>query len=154
MTTLHLGVLDQPYHVWKNGKRTSKSTGETTYGVAEILESEYGVMQAFFDAHGEDIAHDMEDGISASLNALMEGHVVKDPFGEAMSKTQHRFNQFISSQEDERVGIEGVPTEAALKGVNHRLKHPYAKANPRRPSFKDTGLYMDSFRAWGSGWLK
>jgi hypothetical protein len=51
-------------------------------------------------------------------------------------------------QEIESMGLRGVPTKAALKGINHRLRHPYRKSNPRRPSFVDTGLYVASFRAW------
>jgi hypothetical protein len=37
---------------------------------------------------------------------------------------------------------------AATAGVNHRKKKPYAKANPARPAFVDTGLYQSAFRAW------
>jgi hypothetical protein len=36
---------------------------------------------------------------------------------------------------------------AALHGVSHRFKHPYAR-RARRPSFIDTGLYQNSFAAW------
>jgi hypothetical protein len=57
------------------------------------------------------------------------------------------FNEFI-----DRRGMDGmeldVPTTAARLGINHRFLHPYAKANPERPSFKDTGTYMQSFTAW------
>ncbi len=57
------------------------------------------------------------------------------------------FRIFIDQKELDGV-IPGVPTQAALRGVNHRLMRPYAKSNPVRPSFKDTGLYEASFRAW------
>jgi hypothetical protein len=56
------------------------------------------------------------------------------------------FNEFIDRRGMD--GMPGVPTDAARLGINHRLKHPYAKANPERPSFKDTGTYMQSFTAW------
>jgi len=45
----------------------------------------------------------------------------------------------------ETLGYPGVPTRAALMGVNSRLKKRRGK---RRPSFRDTGLYQASFMAW------
>jgi hypothetical protein len=71
-----------------------------------------------------------------------------DPWARGMGKIEQRFRDFISLREVERVGIPGVPTKAALRGISHRLLHPYARSNQRRPSFRDTGLYMNSFRAW------
>lgn len=141
MTTLHLGVLVQPYETYDRG--------QTTGDVAEILEAEYGIMGAFWRVHGDEIAKDMETGLQHSMDALLSGEPhIENPFGSAMAATEHRFKRFISSQEVERVGIPGTPTKAALKGVNHRKKHPYAKANARRPSFRDSGLYEASFKAW------
>jgi len=90
----------------------------------------------------------MEGGVLRAVELVMMGRRGADPYARAMSDLQHRFRRFISSREVERVGIPGVPTQAALRGVNHRLKHPYRKSNPRRPSFRDTGLYEASFRAW------
>jgi hypothetical protein len=58
------------------------------------------------------------------------------------------FSNFLALQEVEKLGIPGVPTQAALKGISHRLKHPYRKSNPRRPSFVDTGEYMRSAAFW------
>jgi len=52
-------------------------------------------------------------------------------------------------KEVEKLGIPGVPTKAALRGVNHRLKHPYRRRGAR-PSFVDTSLYMSSFKAWAT----
>ncbi len=139
---LHFGVLEQPYRA--RGKRV---TAITTGDVAEILETKYGVMAAFYRVHGRGVAGAMEQGLAGSLEALLMGRRV-DPFGRAMQKIETQFKDFILSKEAERVGIPGTPTKAALKGVNHRLKHPYAKRNQRRPSFRDTGMYVGSFRAW------
>lgn len=153
--TLHLGVVEQPYRTTGN-----KMSALTTGDVAEILEGTYGIMGAFYRAHQGDIARDIENGLAGALEALMMGQQI-DPWGRAMQSTQRRFRDFISTQEVERVGISpysrlktkaliGVPTKAALRGVNHRLAHPYASTNPRRPSFRDTGLYIASFRSWVS----
>ena len=104
-------------------------------------------MAAFWRVHGNDVAKAVEHSLAGSLEALLIGQVV-DPFGAAMSQIENDFRDFISSREAERVGIPGTPTQAALRGVNHRLRHPYRKSNPRRPSFRDTSLYMTSFRSW------
>lgn len=140
--TLHLGTLVQPYRA-----RGRKSTGITTGDVAQILEDKYGLFSAFYRAHDRDVAKAIEDSLGGAMEALLMGQTV-NPWGRGMQAIQKEFRDFISSKEAERVGIPGTPTAAALQGVNHRLKHPYAKKNPRRPSFRDTGLLMASFRAW------
>jgi len=48
----------------------------------------------------------------------------------------------------DQLGYPGIPTGAAEAGVNHRLLHPYAKDNPERPSFIDTGQYQADFKSW------
>ena len=69
------------------------------------------------------------------------------------------FKQFLAMRQIEGFGIPGVPTQAALNGVNHRFKNPRGKwtgkgkdrkfqRNPRRPSFIDTGMYQASSKAW------
>ena len=140
MPTLHLGVLDVPY----------ATAGTTTGEVATFLEDKYHVMEVFFEDVGapaigaalEKSAQDAVDnillGIAApgiSLTAKAEGEIVD------------AFRQFLTQQEMDGV-VKGVPTRAALKGVNHRRKRPYAKGNPPRPSFIDTGTYESHFRAW------
>lgn len=141
MPTLHLGVLVQPY---QRGAR-----GQTTADVAEILEDKYHVMGAFWRGHGDDVAGYMEQGLQQAVDALLAGTArVENPFAAAMDKTTHDLKVFLSSQEAEKVGIPGTPTQAALRGVNHRRRHPYRRSNPRRPSFIDSGLYEASMRAW------
>ena len=150
MPVLKLGVAVQSYGEvgTKEGNKIvagAPSTGD----VAEWLETKYGVMQAFFNAHEQDIANALEDSVKDTLeNLLMGAPPDMNAFGAGTSRIEEMFKDFISSQQAEQVGIPGTPTAAALKGVNHRLKHPYAKSNPRRPSFRDTGLYQTSFKCW------
>lgn len=140
--TLHFGVLVQPY------RATAKSAGATTTGdVAEILEEKYGVMQAFYRVNQDIVSGAIAKSLEGATESLLMGRRV-DPWGYATQLLQREFRHFISSKQAEQVGIPGTPTKAALRGVNHRFKHPYAKRNARRPSFRDTGLYMGSFRAW------
>jgi hypothetical protein len=134
---LHLGVLVQPY----------RGKGLTTGDVAGFLEHKYGVMGTFFQVHEKDVIEALEGSMLGAFEALVMRQYV-DPWGRGTQKIEQAFRTFISSREAERVGIPGTPTKAALRGVNHRLAHPYARANARRPSFRDTGMYMNSFRAW------
>lgn len=163
--TLHLGVIDVPYTdpaeapakrkarlgkaLPKPAKPKGPSENKTTGDVAEILEAEYGLIEAFFDNKELEIGAFLEDGISGALESLLMGAPTSlDPFGEGTAKIEEAFKDALSTREAETWGIDGVATEAARKGVNHRLKHPYAKENKRRPSFIDTGLMQASFKAW------
>jgi len=158
--TLHLGVLVQPYRFAGplKGFRGTKAlrarnggnhSALTTGDVAQILEARYGVMEAFYKAHEQQIAGFIEGSLDTALQSLLMGRAV-DPWGRATQQIETAFRDFIATKEAERVGIAGTPTKAALRGVNHRLLHPYAGRNPRRPSFRDTGLYMASFKSWVS----
>lgn len=162
--TLHLGVLDVPYSSYqapqkvpkaKKGKQNkpikpkSNAATKTTGEVAEILEEKYGVLDTFVYARLPDIATALEGSIAGELETLMMGGKPGgNPFQSAEASITTMMKKFISAQEIEHMGIEGVPTQAALDGVNHRLKHPYAKKNERRPSFMDTTLYWQTLRAW------
>lgn len=139
--TLHLGVVVQPYRT-----TTRKARALTTGEVAEFLEEKYGVMAAFYRVHGDDVVRALENSMSGALESLVMGQYT-DPYGTGMQQIENAFREFIVSREAERVGIPGTPTHAALMGVNHRMKHPYAK-RASRPSFLDTSLYMSSFKAW------
>lgn len=140
--TLHLGVLEQPYRV-----RDRKFSPLTTWDVAKILEKKYGIIRTFYRIYQKDIAKAIEGSLSGALESLLMGQTI-DPWGRGTQAIQQQFRDFISSKKAEQVGIPGTPTLAALQGVNHRLKHPYSLRNPRRPSFRDTGMYMNSFRSW------
>lgn len=159
--TLYLGVIDQPYRSRGKGVRSI-----TTGDVAKILEggargasisksgafsafslSGYGLFSVFARVKKDEIRQALIDSAQGSLEAMLMGQHV-EPFARGLSQIRTMFQQFIRTREVERVGILGVPTKAALRGVNHRLAHPYAKANPRRGSFDDTGLLVTSFIPW------
>jgi len=160
--TLHLGVIDQLYatppssnaHKATKGKkrRARRKRGKgrgivSTGDVAGWLEERYGVMQHFFDAHSQDIADALASDVAGSLENLLAGGPGQLSLATATGAIEAMFKKAISEREFDRLGIPGVPTQAAMSGVNHRLKRPYVKRAPR-PSFRDSGLYMASFRAW------
>jgi hypothetical protein len=161
---LKLGVIDVPYAneaqagkipQAKKGKankplkpKTASGT-QTTGDVAEILEEKYHIMDTFAFARLPDIAKELEDSIAGELETLlMGGRSNPNPFAKAESAIGTMFKTFLETADIEHMGIEGVPTQAALDGVNHRLKHPYSKENTRRPSFMDTHAYHDHFICW------
>lgn len=157
---LHLGVIDMPYTSYDGGKKAAnpKRRGKkpikpsrakprtvTTAQVAGWLEDRYHVMEVFYESDGgvvDLLRESMEDAME---NLLMGAPVGASPFLEATTEIQSRFKQFISNRTMEMLGIPGVPTQAAIMGVNSRLKK---RRGPRRPSFRDTGLYQSSFMAW------
>lgn len=154
---LHLGVSDIPYRydqqqVGKSGrvlkKRKIVAKSITTGEVAERLEEHYHLMEKFYQGNEEWIDSTLAKSLDSSLEAILSGApVTQDPYGPAASEIEKAFKEAISLQEFDYF-IPGVPTQASLKGVNHRLAHPYAKGNPQRPSFRDTGLYQSSIKVW------
>ena len=162
MTTLNLGVVDQAYRTTSSGytyngktgkpgkRRVAHITSKTTFEVAQILEAKYHIMEHFFEKHQEEIIQNMADAYAGAVEtAMMTGRL--DPMiklaNSGIGKIKKEFNDFIDMEELAGLGVPGVPTEAALHGVSHRFKHPYAR-RARRPSFIDTGLYEASFVAW------
>ena len=159
---LTFGVTDIPYAAngkippkvaqakkGKANKPLEKTAGEekavSTGDVAEWLESEYHVMETFARMNEENIAKYLENSLAGSLeNTMMGAPPAANPYAGAESAIEDRFKQFLLLNEIEGSGIPGVPTTAAMKGVNHRLKS--GKGSPR-PSFIDTGLYESSFVA-------
>lgn len=150
MTRLSLGVVELPYVDAEQPRRKkykAKVVSLSTGDVAEILEAKYGVMQHFFDTYQGRIATAMAEAVKDRIEALIMGRpATGELFPEIGDDIKVMFHKFISEKEIERLGITGVPTQAALSGVSHRFKHPYAKRGSR-PSFIDTGLYLDSFVA-------
>jgi len=140
---LHLGVFDVPYVDEK---------GVTTGDVAEILERRYAPMGIFYEAHQQDIADKIGGALEKALRtALMGG---PSDLGKVLenstSEVDEMFKDFLSSREFEYQSrlkgfTFGVPTKAAMKGVNRRLK---IKRGARRPSLIDTGQYQASFHSW------
>ena len=159
--TLILGVLDIPYSgppqpprkvakAKKGKQKPRKAKGSTplpsTGDVAQILEAKYEIMGTFSDVYQGEIAAALAHSVAGAIESLMAGAPASiDPFGTATSEIEEGFRTFLDLQEMD--GRAGVPTEAALKGVNRRMLHPYAR-RAARASFIDTGLYQNSMRAW------
>lgn len=153
---LILGVIDIPYAHYapveiqtKKGKRVvTKKVGvlsTTTGEVAKILEEKYEVMAEFVIAHNDDIQKAVTSSIEGHLiNMLVSGITRGTGFEEAMDEIQEEFKKYLDAEEMAGF-VPGVPTQAALMGVNHRLGR---STGPRRPSFIDTGLYQKSFKCW------
>jgi hypothetical protein len=146
MTTLHLGVIVQPY---------DNSVGATTGSVAEILEEKYHIMEVFFESRVDEVIGALERSIQSALDQLDANVPVENinPFGTATADIETAFRHFLDSQEIESLGIPGVPTQAALNGVRTSYKNPTGKKGKRakrspRPSFIDTGLYNANMKAW------
>jgi len=154
VTVLHLGVLDLPYadaaSFKKIGRKKPKQMAGgpiTTGAVAEILEAKYGIMQFFYARYGAEIKELSLDSLEKAVESVELGAPLSlDAFGEATSKIEAMFRQFLFGREmDGR--IIGVPTEAAKQGFSKRFKRS-SRRRPPRPSFIDTGLMEGSFRAW------
>ena len=151
---LHLGVLDIPHPTGND-----VSTGD----VAEFLENKYHVMELFYEeVGGEAIARAFEQSAKNAVEDLFSGRPADtiSLTDEATQEIETTFRVFIDQRELDHV-VPGVPTMASTGGVvevngkkrrrgvvNHRMKHPYSQANAIRPSFRDTGTYQASFRAW------
>ena len=158
--TLHFGVADVPYgsaYQAATSKRPGPHPGPaqqiamnrtTTGDVAEILEARYGIMQRFFELHEAEIVRAVEEVIEDKLEALLSGRPIEQGLFQTgdFTEIEQAFRKMLDDRElDGRVP--GVPTQASLQGVSHRMKHPYAKRGPR-PSVIDTGLYQATFRVW------
>ena len=148
MKTLHLGVIDIPY-----AEAESQTTGE----VAKILEEKYGIMAAFYQRHKDDVQKAISASLKGQLTSVMAGKPLNsDPYARACSVIDDMFKNFLTLSEIESMGIEGVPTKAALDGKSTRFKYgknkgkrrKKAKYGVRRPSFIDSGTYRASEKSW------
>lgn len=131
---LHLGVIDVP-----------EPEGNTTYGVGKILEEEYGLFSNFYEAHQQDIANYLAEGVAGALESLMQGSPARDPFAAGTAEIDQEFRHFLDIEEMASLGVPGVPTKAALMGKSIRLKQ---KKGAPRPSFIDSGVFQASFKSW------
>ena len=147
MPTLHIGVIDIPY------ADEAITTGE----VAKILEARYGVMSAFYRSHKADIQTAIAKSLQGQVVGILNGKPLNsDPYVRACSDIDSMFKKFLSLSEIEKMGIEGVPTQAALDGKTSRFKagknkgkrRGKVKSGSRRPSFIDTGTYQASEKSW------
>lgn len=168
MLTLNLGVIDVNYvegdglssqrkriaKARQGKQRIRKGNGgltpnESTGDVADILENKYALFTVFFELCEEEIMGYLADALEGTIDDLLSGAPLSNnPYGAATERIVLRFRKFIENEEMDETGTPGVPTKAALQGVNHRLN---IKHGARRPSFRDTGLMEASFAAWMSG---
>lgn len=138
-----LGVLDVTYS-------DANGDGTTTTGfVAEKLEQNYGVMGTFFALNEDKIAGILADSMADSIQDLLDGKPPASPTYGAEQKIEAAFRTFIYSNAMQKImdKVGGTISQAAQKGTSSRRKAKTAKAAPR-PAFVDTGLYVQSFRAW------
>jgi hypothetical protein len=133
---LNLGVLDVP----------ELDSEKTTYDVAKILEEKYGLFTVYAEQYAEVIAQHISEDVAGSMETfLLTGKFPSEPLPQAADAIGKDFQKFIYTREAEGAGMPNVPTQAALKGVNRRLK---IKKGARRPSFIDTGIMEASLKAW------
>lgn len=127
---------------------TAPAAGQQTTGdVAEILEEKYQILESFSNVYADEISDALVHSVEGAIETmLMGGEPPENPFAGAESEIEESMKLFLDLQEMD--GANGVPTKAALKGVNHRLARPNSKDNPARPSFIDTGLMQANYRAW------
>lgn len=137
---LVLGVADAPYN---NG------SGKTTGDVAERLERRYKIMGRFAYANEKFIAEQLGQALAAGFETMAgTGQVPVNVFEQATIEIANRFRLFLDLRELDAAGDPGIPTQASLRGVSHRKARPYAKSNPPRPSFIDSGHYQNYMKAW------
>jgi len=131
-----LGVVDMPYDY---GEEPA-----TTFEVATRLEEDYGLFSHFWAKHRDDIIQEAGTAVAHQLiNRIRYG--APDGGELQMGEVIQKFNIFLEQEEMAGLGVAGVPTQAAIHGVNSRLKRQFG---PRRPSFIDGGLFKTSFTAW------
>jgi hypothetical protein len=129
----------------KSAPKPAVDAGKTTGDVATILEAKYHIMENFAHRYNGEIVKAAETALVGQLENLIAGVPTNGVhYGEAESAIEDSFRKFLDNRELD--GTPGVPTLAALRGVSHRFKHPYAK-RPERPSFIDTGLMQAAFVA-------
>ena len=98
----------------------------------------------FWNQIEDKVAERLEDALSEQFEEIVKmdqvpKKLIPDAFAEQIIDD---FKGFLDHEEH------GIKTTAARRGVSHLLPRPYARSNPPRPSFIDTGLYRASFRAW------
>ena len=131
---LHLGVVDVP-----------EPEGNTTFGVANILEAQYGLFSMFAQSSMDRITEHITGSVAGALENLTLGQMPSDVFAAANGEIEQDFRHFLDMEDMAKLGVPGVPTQAALDGKSVRFKR---RRGPRRPSFIDSGVLQKSFRVW------
>lgn len=147
---LHLGVDDVPYvgqlaatrkRVLTHAQRVY-GRGKTTGQVMDELESKYHLIGTFLDVENDLISSIVEKAMAVAVDEDAEPTIPQND----LNRIEARFRQNLTKRRYDGL-IQGVPTLAALRGISHKYMNPYA-ARGSRPSFIDTSLYRNSFRAW------
>ena len=137
--TLNVGVIDIPH---PGGEKSGLTTGD----LAEILEGKYELYSGFVELHQEQIADVLAESFDDALDTLIgAGVALPNPMADAEQKVTAMLRDYFDREEIAKLNGDGVPTQAALKGVNHRLK---LSRGPRRPSFIDTGALRAASDCW------
>lgn len=168
-TVLNLGVTDIPYawgqrasggisasQAMRAARRVARGQGPppnagggvTTGDVANRLELRYHLFQTFVTIYQARIVGHIDASFMAALDTarIRRGRGADHALAAAGSDIEDTFRTALSARAfDGRIA--GVPTRAAMRGVSHRFRNPYAPRGPR-PSFIDTGLFQASMRAW------
>ncbi|MEY3760484.1 MAG: hypothetical protein RIR39_1975 [Pseudomonadota bacterium] len=148
---LAYGNIDFPYGFESNSL-------VTTAAVAKHLEKKYHIYAAFHSKHGNDIRAIIQETLTDMLRAALSGAYSRPITAEMITqqccpRIDQLFKKFLDDKEIEGMGIDGVPTKAALDGISHRFKNPRLSTknkkmgltqNPPRPSFIDRGKYRNS----------
>jgi hypothetical protein len=158
--TLHFGVIDVPYgpsaprrvrvRIVK-GKPVRASIpaagAETTMDVAKILEAKYHVFEVFMEENERAIGASLVGSMKDAVDRMFATGQVPDRIfpAEGQPDLQALFVQAINQRSFDGV-IPGVPTAASKGGANLRKKRK--GVGEERPSFRRTGLYMQSARIW------
>lgn len=133
-----LGVVDMVYGY-------GDAPSATTFAVAQALQERYQLFSRFYHEHQDLILNTIQETLTLQLvNHLRYGA----PFEQddiILGAIVEAFSLFLEREEMAGLQVDGVPTLAALEGINTRLKIHHG---PRRPSFIDGGLFLSSFNAW------
>ena len=113
---LHLGVVQVPE--WGNSQWDS-------YDVAKHLEESYGLYSGFVEYEGQKIADLLADSVAGSMETLLQGGVVKDPFKAGTEQITEDFREFISSQK----------AEQELAAMTEALREAREKSEAERPIY-------------------
>jgi hypothetical protein len=147
-----LGVLDIDH----------PNSPDGNFEVAKDLEETYRLFSTFAEWNLKTISTEIVNAIDSNFeNIVNTGQINTGIFKQATDYIEGDFRGFLDSSIIEGMGISGVPTQAALVGVRTKFKKGSAKDwvkgkrpefygifGTRRPSFIDSGVIRESFRAW------
>ncbi|HSY75450.1 MAG TPA: hypothetical protein VK890_01260 [Bacteroidia bacterium] len=163
--TLHFGFVQTPYTSETRFRpATSAKAAEklkrkrgfrstmTADKLANILEAKYNIVHTFSEVHDEDIRDIINNGFKEVAERMIlerKGHSkasLKNLMKSATRQVEELFKAFLDNEEMNG-RVEGVPSKAATKGkLGGRGR--ITRSGIARPTFVNTGIYKNSFRAW------